>query len=322
MGCCSSTEDTNGKRIVNIYYNGMKQPIAFYQGASRTELERLIKQCYKLPLDLNVEFMDENGIPLVLDGQIPDGESLFMKRAESQNSDESKPFIAKKNNSNVQSATQVRIMRNEEMKDSTPRITRDMMRWDENVNTEGIIDGHSWRTDGDWPFSCATLGGIDHVGGVYRYSIRFNSENDNFMYVYHHFGMIFKDEIGSLSSNPFVSSMPMFRFNECMKRNEGLFDIIVDVRSQHQVNYATHKRGIYFILKPENRCLAFTSLFCKQPSKEAVLLFAVWTKSQCKCVLQNTCVVHYGAGKIIADHLIENVAEEKNKHWSMSISRK
>jgi len=351
--CCSASleEQEEAKRIVNIYYNGMKQPIAFYQGASRAAMERLTKQCYKLPLDLEVAFMDENGFPLVLDGQIPNGENIFMKRADTQNSSERKPFLADNVDTqvattNTQKAVRVSqddeehedstywsssstdcrmktnkspkaiVATNDEMnpKDITPRITREMLQWDENKNLRGIIDGKTWQTKGDWPFNCATVGGIDHAGGVYQYSIRFSGERDDFMYVYHQFGMIFKDEMGALGwGRVWLSVMPMFRFDSSMSRTEGVFEIIVDVRTKEQVKYDRHEQGVYFILKPENRCLAFSSLYGKQPTKEAVLLFAISTKNQCKCVLQDVRIVDFGKHKIVKDHLIETVADKKNK---------
>ncbi len=64
----------------------MEQPIVFYKGTESSEILKVIRKSFKLPNDLDLDFEDENGHPLVLSGFIPDGTKIHMKRSDIQSS--------------------------------------------------------------------------------------------------------------------------------------------------------------------------------------------------------------------------------------------
>ncbi len=103
MGACLSSQTSrqqntsekqplnDAKRVLQVYYRGMNQPIVFYKGTDTSEILKVIRKSFKLPNDLALDFQDENGHPLVLSGFISDGTKIHMKRSDVQTSTMSSP---------------------------------------------------------------------------------------------------------------------------------------------------------------------------------------------------------------------------------------
>jgi len=258
-----------------VYYQDTVQLISFYNGTTRDEIIATIKICFKLPKEFQMHFVDEDGVPVVLSGSMPNGTKLYMQVAESFDTADEK--IKKESNNNksnekISSSKQVDI-----------KILDGMKEWDPNKKTGGhsVVEGNKWEIENNynWPFSCSTKDGITTGGTIYKYTVTFNNTS---MRGYTHFGFCFEDEFGILKRNPCISLMPQFISNSNDNSTLDKWEVIVDLREGDDI-----QQGVYFVLLPENKCTFFTSFFGKNPTEEMPMYFTIWTKNAVTAIIQN-----------------------------------
>ena len=323
MGACCSQQvedvgvDDNKRKII-VFYDDMEQPIIFYKGTSTKDIENVIKKAFKLPLNWSVDFLDDSGVPVVLSDSIPNNTKLFMQTTKAYDSDGAQKIVTTNRNSNNNDDNDHNNDYNDNNSGNDENIiSQDMRCWDKSNCLRMIInnDKYSVSTNNklDWPFYCTTINGITKFGYIYHYRINFDGNNSEFWYVYHHCGMIFKNEIGSLKTP--TSFRPSFRISRNLSKMHRKLDIIVDLSNNNNNNNSnTQQNGIYFILHPENRCIAFSPwLNANKPSKKNPLLFGIWTKNKCDATIEHLSI---GTKSIIPkSNKIELILRDQTK-WN------
>ena len=67
------------KKIFNFYYDLCCQKLTVYQGTQAFEIKDTIREILNIPKDAEVEYLDDEGIPMVISSNLPNGIKIYVK---------------------------------------------------------------------------------------------------------------------------------------------------------------------------------------------------------------------------------------------------
>mmetsp|Transcript_4187 Transcript_4187/g.5982 ORF Transcript_4187/g.5982 Transcript_4187/m.5982 type:complete len:86 (-) Transcript_4187:26-283(-) len=73
------TDPLLSKNVWQIYHDDCEQKMGVYPGTPKDDIKDLVRQIYKFPSTQDFYFLDEDGTPIVISAQIPNGTKIFVQ---------------------------------------------------------------------------------------------------------------------------------------------------------------------------------------------------------------------------------------------------
>lgn len=97
------------KKIFNFYYDLCCQKLVVYTGTSSQDVKTSLREILNIPDEVELEYLDEDGIPIVVSSALPDQIKIYVKKKKTfleRNIEDSKKFekeSSSNNNNNINS---------------------------------------------------------------------------------------------------------------------------------------------------------------------------------------------------------------------------